>query len=557
MRITMAQINSTVGDLKGNAEKIIEYIEEAKRHKADLVVFPELAVTGYPPQDLLYEESFIRKNKDLLEKIVKESMGIITVVGFVDHNSGRKGRDGTEVKYNAAAVIQNGKLVGVQYKTLLPTYDVFDEDRYFTPAVERKVFNVNDVRVGVEICEDLWDEGYEVKVTKELAEKGAELILNLSASPFYASKRFIREDVLRGQAKTNKVPIFYVNAVGGQDELVFDGQSLAVDKSGNLIAIGKQFEEDLVVTDVDLEKGLAEKVSPPPYQREQEMFNAIVLGIRDYFRKTGFKKALVGMSGGIDSSLTTCIVTEALGKENVIGVSMPSRFSSEHSKTDAQKLAENLEICFVQFSVQDIVNAYHKTLEKPLEEIRKNFGLKKESDGPVADENVQPRIRGNCLMDVSNRLKDLRILVVNTGNKTELALGYCTLYGDMAGGIGALGDVSKIEVYKLAKYVNAKACREIIPKNVFKKKPSPELKEGQFDPFDFDVVSPLVDEIIENRRSKQELVAMGYPKEVVEDTYRRIRNAEYKRWQATPCIKITPKAFGIGWKMPIVNKYRG
>jgi len=553
----MAQINPIVGNLKGNVEKIRCYIRESKEKKADLVAFPELAVTGYPPQDLLYEESFVRKNKELLEKIIKESTGIITIVGFVDHDPSKKGSDGTEAKYNAAAVVEDGKLVGVQYKTLLPTYDVFDEDRYFTPAVERKVFNVNDARVGVEICEDLWDEGYEVKVTKELAEKGAELILNLSASPFYAGKRFTREDMLRSRAENNKVPIFYVNAVGGQDELVFDGQSLAVDKQGSLIAIGKQFEEDLVITDIDLKKGVAEKVSSPPFKREQEMFNAIVLGIRDYFRKTGFKKALVGMSGGIDSSLTTCIAVEASGKENVIGVSMPSRFSSEHSKTDAQKLAENLGICFVQFPIQDIVNAYHKTLEKPLEETRKHFGLKKEDDDPVADENIQPRTRGNCLMDISNRLKDLKILVVNTGNKTELALGYCTLYGDMAGGIGALGDVNKLEVYKLAKYVNEKAGGEIIPKNIFKKKPSPELKEGQLDPFDFDVVSPLVDEIIENRRSKQELIEMGYPREVVEDTYRRIRNAEYKRWQATPCIKITPKAFGIGWKMPIVNKYRG
>jgi len=306
-----------------------------------------------------------------------------------------------------------------------------------------------------------------------------------------------------------------------------------------------------------LEKGVGEKVCPPPYNKEEEMFNALALGVRDYFRKTGFEKAVVGMSGGIDSSLTTCIAVEALGRENVIGVSMPSKFSSAHSKTDAQKLAENLGICFVRFSIQDIVESYRKTLEKPLEEIRKHFGIEKSRDDPVADENIQPRVRGNCLMDISNRLKDLKILVLNTGNKTELALGYCTLYGDMAGGIGALGDVSKLEVYKLAEYVNKKAGREIIPENVFKKKPSPELKKDQFDPFDFSIVSPMVDEIIENRRGKQELIEMGYPKEVVEDTYRRIRRAEYKRRQAPPCIKITRKAFGIGWKMPIVNKHDG
>jgi NAD+ synthase (glutamine-hydrolysing) len=550
----MAQINSTVGDLKGNAEKITEYIGEAKRHKADLVVFPELAVTGYPPQDLLYEKSFVRENKEALIKVIENNNGIAGVVGFVDYDDGNL--------YNAAAVFKGNKLVGTVYKTLLPTYDVFDEDRYFKPAKNDEIKSINlqingeVVKLGVEICEDLWDQKYDIKVTDLLAKRGANLIVNVSASPFYAEKRFERERLLKEKAVKNKVPIFYVNLVGGQDELVFDGQSLAVDASGNLIAYGKQFEEDLVITDIDLEQGIAPKVNPPLYSEEEEMFNAIVLGIRDYYRKTGFKRAIVGMSGGIDSSLTTCIAVEALGKENVIGLSMPSRFSSDHSKTDAQRLAENLGTCFVQFSIQDVVESYSRTLKEPLERIRKQFNVEKNRDNLVADENIQPRTRGNCLMDISNRLEDLKIMVLNTGNKTELALGYCTLYGDMAGGIGALGDVSKLEVYKLAEYVNKKAGREVIPKNVLKKKPSPELKEGQFDPFDFDIVSPLVDEIIENRKSKKELIEMGYPKEVVEDTYKRIRNAEYKRRQAAPCIKITPKAFGIGWKMPMVNRYR-
>ncbi len=263
------------------------------------------------------------------------------------------------------------------------------------------------------------------------------------------------------------------------------------------------------------------------------------------------------MSGGIDSSLTTCIAVEALGKENVIGVYMPSKYSSQHSRADAQTLAKNLGICFVEIPIQEIIGVYQKVLEKPLEEIRKFFALTKESDDLVADENIQPRIRGNILMDISNRLKELKILVVNTGNKTELALGYCTLYGDMAGGIGVLGDVSKLEVYRLARYVNAKAGREIIPESVFKKKPSPELKEDQYDPFDFDIVSPLVDDLIEKREGKRGLVEKGYSGEVVEDIYSRIRRAEYKRRQAPPCIKITSKAFGIGWKMPIVNRWNG
>jgi len=556
LKVAMAQINSTVGGLEGNVEKIKRFMVNAKKRNADLVAFPELATTGYPPQDLLLENAFVKGNKELLTGLIRENdVEIAGIIGFVDY----KGKN----LYNAAAVFNRNRLVGTVYKTLLPTYDVFDEDRYFKPAREEEIkpisMNLNGTkfRLGVEICEDLWDKDYDIKVTDLLVKRGAHVIVNISASPFYAGKKFEREGLLKEKSKKNKVPIFYVNLVGGQDELVFDGQSLAVDSLGNLIALGKQFEEDLIIIDIDLKKGIAKKVKLHPYYKEQEMFGALVLGIRDYFRKTGFKKAVIGMSGGIDSSLATCVAVEALGRENVIGVSMPSSFSSEHSKTDAQKLAENLGICFVQFSIQNIVNEYHKTLEKPLGDIRKRFGIKKENDDPVADENIQPRTRGNCLMDMSNRLRDLRMLVLTTGNKSELALGYCTLYGDMSGGIGVLGDVSKLEVYRLARYVNERAGIEIIPKSVFEKKPSPELKEGQFDPFDFNIVSPLVDEIIENRRSKQELIKMGYPKEVVEDAYRRIRNAEFKRWQAAPCIKITPKAFGIGWKMPIVNKYRG
>jgi len=552
----MAQINPTMGDLDGNVEKIKKFLVEAKGRRADLVVFPELAITGYPPQDLLLEYGFVKRNKELLEDLVREnSVDVAGVVGFVDYRG--------KALYNAAAVFNRNRLVGVVHKALLPTYDVFDEDRYFKPAEAVEITPIpldvggREVKLGVEICEDLWDRDYDVKVTALMAEKGADLVVNISGSPFHAGKMLERRRLLKEQAVENGVPLFYVNLVGGQDELIFDGQSLAVDRLGNLIAVGKQFEEDLVITDLDLEKGTAHKVEAPMHDKTREMFNAIVLGIRDYFRKTGFEKAIVGMSGGIDSSLTACIAVEALGRENVIGVSMPSKFSSGHSRSDARRLAENLGLLFVQFSIQDVVNGYHRTLMEPLERIRRHFDIAKERDDCVADENIQPRVRGNCLMDISNRLKDLKILVLNTGNKTEVALGYCTLYGDMAGGIGALGDVSKLEVYRLAEYVNEKAGKEVIPKSVLEKKPSPELKAGQFDPFDFDVVSPLVDEIIENRRSMQELIEMGYPREAVEDTYRRVRNAEYKRRQATPSIKITPKAFGIGWKMPMVNKYKG
>ncbi|MEM1997232.1 MAG: NAD+ synthase [Candidatus Bathyarchaeia archaeon] len=554
MKIAMAQINPTLGDIKGNVEKIKEYIGMAKKHDADIVIFPELAVTGYPPMDLLYEKEFVKENKRMLLAMINEmNEEIVGVIGFVDYDN----RD----LYNAAVVFKRNNLIAVVYKTLLPTYDVFDETRYFKPSKKinpvRVSFGEEEITLGIEICEDLWDEEYPIKVTDILAAKGANIILNLSASPFYAGKRFIRMKLLQEKARRNKLPIFYVNMVGGQDELVFDGQSLAVDRNGDLIALGKQFEEDLVITDINLRDGTAKKVEPPTYCREEEMFNAIVLGIRDYFRKTGFKKAIVGMSGGIDSSLTTCIAVEALGRENVIGVYMPSKYSSQHSKEDAQKVAKNLGILFIEIPIQEITESYQRIMKKPLEEIRKYFGLVKESDDPVADENIQPRIRGNILMDISNRLKDLKILVINTGNKTELALGYCTLYGDMVGGIGALGDVSKLEVYQLARHVNKKAGKEIIPERVFKKKPSPELKEGQYDPFDFSVVSPMVDEMVENKKSKRELIEMGYPREVVEDIYMRFRRAEYKRRQASPCVKITPKAFGIGWKMPIINHWEG
>jgi NAD+ synthase (glutamine-hydrolysing) len=556
MRIAMAQIDSTVGDLEGNARKIREYMEEAGRLGSDLVVFPELAITGYPPQDLLYEKEFVRKNKDILRGIVEANARIAGIIGFVDD-------DDEGHLYNSAAVFEGRKLAGIVHKTLLPTYDVFDEDRYFEPARKKDVkpvklkFDGRMLKIGVEICEDLWDERYDIKVTDLLVERGADLVVNISSSPFYVGKRFEREGLLKEKATKNSVPIFYINLVGGQDELVFDGQSLAVDACGDLIALARPFAEDLVITDIDLLSGKGKRVESPPYHREEEMFDALVLGIRDYFRKTGFRKALIGMSGGIDSSLTACLAVAALGPENVIGISMPSQFSSGHSRTDAQRLARNLGIYLVEIPIGAVVESYGGALSGSLERIRQQFGVAADRDDPVADENIQPRVRGNCLMDISNRLKDLRILVLTTGNKTELALGYCTLYGDMTGGLGALGDVSKLDVYKLAEHVNAKAGRETIPRRVFEKEPSPELKDNQVDPFDFDTVSPLVDEIIENRRSRQGLIDMGYPADIVEDTFARIRRAEYKRWQAAPCIKINRKAFGIGWKMPIVNKYGG
>jgi NAD+ synthase (glutamine-hydrolysing) len=551
----MAQINATVGDLEGNKRLIIEFGKRAINEKADLVVFPEMATTGYPPLDLLppremrppsgdrrpSQEDFVRKNKEGLKDIAKNLLNITSVVGFVDYDDSNL--------YNAAAIMKNGKITHVTYKTLLPTYDVFDEHRYFTPGLSNEPTTVDlggqQTQIGASICEDIWDEevGYSVKVVDSLAKLGAKLIVNLNASPFHDKIRDIRLHILKGKAIRLGTAIIYVNLVGGQDELVFDGQSLAVDRNGRLIGIGKQFQEDLVLVDLNPDGTGKTDVPTPTYNREEEMFNAIVLGLRDYFRKTGFKRSLIGLSGGIDSSLVAVIAATALGKENVTGISMPSRYSSDHSKNDAEELASNLGIEYLSIPIE-------KIFETTEEELKPYF---KGRPPDVAEENLQARLRGNILMTLSNKFGDL---VLSTGNKTELALGYATLYGDMSGGLEVIGDVSKMEVYALARYYNQKMGRAVIPQSSINKIPSAELRPDQFDPFDYASVSPLVDEIIEKRLSKEELIQKGYPKEVVEDTIRRIRGAEYKRRQAAPVIRITKKAFGLGWKMPIVNKFQ-
>ncbi|MFW9833700.1 MAG: NAD+ synthase [Candidatus Thorarchaeota archaeon] len=552
MKVVMAQVNPIVGDINGNLAKVIEKIKASRELNVDIVAFPEMVIPGYPPQDLLHERAFIKANHDAINSIADLTKGIVAVVGFVDS-------DNEGLLYNAAAIYENGKLRHVVHKTLLPTYDVFDEERYFEPSESIIPVTVrvkeHEILLGVEICEDLWDDDYDEKVTDILCAKGARIIINISASPFHVGKQFERERLVREKTTKNETPFFLVNLVGGQDELVFDGRSIAIDSKGHIIALGNQFEEDLIVTDLDIDTGEGTPIAKPAYDEDAEMYNALVLGIKDYFRKTGFKKAVLGLSGGIDSSLTACIAVDAIGSENVIGVSMPSKYSSNHSKSDAELLAENLGIKYIQIPIQEIVNSYHDTWDAPLMDLRAHFGVDISQDDPVADENIQPRTRGNILMDISNRLKDLRILVLNTGNKTEIALGYCTLYGDMTGGVGVIGDVSKLEVYRLSEYVNRKAGKQVIPEGSITKKPSAELKENQFDPFDFDIVSPMVDEIVANRRGKLDLLDMGYPKDVIEDVYRRVRLSEYKRWQAPPCIRITKKSFGMGWKMPIVNHF--
>ncbi len=548
----MAQINSTVGDLEGNSQIILEYARKAAEAGADLVAFPEMAITGYPPLDLLppretrppggkrkpEQEDFVRLNKQHMLELSKEIRSITAVVGFVDYDESNL--------FNAAAVINQGELTAVIHKSLLPTYDVFDEQRYFTPAFVNEPVTVEiqsrQVSLGVSVCEDLWDEevGYGVKVVDALAERGARMVVNINASPFHVGMRETRLNIMRRKARRLGVPIFYVNMVGGQDELVFDGESLVVDGRGRLIGVGRQFEEDLVIVEIPTDREPIE-LQPPARVAEQEMFDALVLGVRDYFRKTGFGTAYTGLSGGIDSSLVAVIAVTALGNENVTGVSMPSRYSSSHSKNDVRVLAENLGIEFLTIPIEPIFAAYLGQLREPF----------KDRAPDVTEENLQSRIRGTLLMGLSNKFGGL---VLATGNKTELALGYATLYGDMSGGLEVIGDVSKIEVYALARYYNEKSDRAVIPENCFSKTPSAELKPDQFDPFDYSAVSPLADDIIENRLSRGELIKKGYDEKVVDDCLRRVRLAEYKRRQAPPVIKITKKAFGLGWKMPIVNK---
>ncbi|HXZ98391.1 MAG TPA: NAD+ synthase [Candidatus Acidoferrum sp.] len=555
LRVGMAQVNPTVGDLDGNAHLVRSFMKKAEDLDVDLLAFPEMVITGYPPLDLLPPKEirtqkgnlpigpleFISKNRSLTERLAKQAPELVSVLGFVDY-------DRSDI-YNAAAVCHNGKIVQVVHKTLLPTYDVFDELRYFKPAARNNPATVTvagkRIKLGVSICEDLWDEElrYDRHVIGDLVQKKADIIININASPFYVGKRLVREKLLKSKATALNRPFFYVNMVGGQDELVFDGESLAVDSRGELVGIGRSFEEDLVVVDLELKAGIAPSVKSPRYNREESIFMALVLGVRDYFRKTGFKKAVIGLSGGIDSALTAAIGLEALGRENVVGVSMPSRYSSDHSKRDAELLSKNLGITYLSVPIDEILKAYEKTLETPFE--------RRPAD--VAEENIQARIRGNILMGLSNKFG---YLVLNTGNKTELALGYCTLYGDMSGGLAAIGDVSKSEVYALAEYYNRRRGFEAIPKSSITKIPSAELKPDQYDPFDYSVVSPLVDEIIENRRSIKELVRLGYGHKLAEETLSRVRSAEYKRRQAAPAIKISRKAFGIGWRMPIVNRSR-
>ncbi len=530
MRIALAQPNLTVGDHEGNARKIAEYIQRAKG-KANIVVFPELAITGYPPKDLLLKSSFIAENRKKLEEVAIETKGIAAVVGFVN-GSGR------EIS-NAAAFIVDGRIAHIESKMHLPNYDVFDEKRYFKPAEKCSVIEHNGVKLGINICEDIWVDDGPCEIQ---ASEGAEVIINISASPFHVGKLSERISLLRRRAADNRVPIAYCNLVGGQDDLLFDGGSCFFNAKGELISMAKRFEEDLIVSDLS-GKGIVAKFDDPV----EEVYRALVLGIRDYARKNGFKKAVIGLSGGVDSALTAFLAAKALGTENVVGVSMPSEITSQESIEDAGRVAENLSIELIEIPIARAVKAYEDSLS----------GVFRGTNRDVTEENIQARIRGNILMALSNKFGSL---VISTGNKSEMAVGYTTLYGDMAGGLAAISDVPKTMVYQLARYANSSNGREVIPKRVLEKAPTAELRPGQRDQDDlppYEILDPILRAYIEEEKSTKEIVEMGFDPDVVVDIVRRVDHNEYKRHQAPIGIKVTSKAFGSGRRMPITNKYVG
>ena len=533
MKIGICQINPTVGAINKNKQLILENYNRSISLGAELVVFPELALTGYPPQDLLLREQFLKRTANALDEIAKQtSTPMILGSTLVDNSD----------LFNCSFLCENGKIVGYYKKILLPTYDVFDEDRYFKSGNEPSVFELaisgQSKRIGLQICEDLWDHNYSKDLAESIKETGADIIINISASPFGDDRLIERSNLIKAKALKTRLPFVYCNMVGSQDELIFDGQSLVYGPDGNLIAKGKAFEEDLLL--VDLKE--VNQINLPIMEREESLYKALILGVKDYFSKTGHYQAVIGLSGGIDSSLTTCIAVEALGKDNVYGISMPSKFSSSHSMSDAQALAGNLGIDFREIPINSIIESFEVLMASDLDK----------DDIGVAEENIQSRIRGNILMALSNKHG---WLVLSTGNKTEMAMGYCTLYGDMNGGLSVISDLSKEDVYKISKWINASSGKNIIPENSITKPPSAELRPDQVDPFDYDIVSPLVSALIDNEKSPSELVKNGADLDLVKNISKRISLNEYKRRQAAPGLRVSSKAFGMGRRIPIVNKF--
>ena len=570
IRIALAQINSTVGDLSGNTAKICSYIDKAKDLDVDLIAFPELAITGYPPEDLVFRNQFVQENMKCSSEVSYNTQGITAIFGFVELDS---------KLYNSAAVASEGKLRGTHKKIFLPNYGVFDEERYFESGDTCPVFTINGTKVGVNVCEDIW---YPVGPTSVQRAAGAELIININGSPFHAGKRQDRESMLSERASDHGLFIAYVNQVGGQDELVFDGSSVVIDPEGKIISRGEPFEEDLVICDIDttplrqarqantqeffaegleeigkpVHRYISDEIPQPkkpflertiqPVSSIEEVRKALVVGTRDYVNKSGFQKVLIALSGGIDSSLVAAIAAEALGPDNVIGVSMPSQFSSVGSETDAKDLAKNIGIRIESISIREIVASMELAL-------RDQFHG---TEWGVAEENIQSRIRGNLIMAMSNKFG---WMVLTTGNKSEMAVGYATIYGDMAGGFSVIKDVPKLMVYDLCKHINGTSSSVVIPQSVMDKPPSAELRPDQKDTDslpNYDILDPILEAYVERDRSFREIVADGFESETVANILTLVDRNEYKRRQSPPGIKITPRNFGRDRRMPVTNKFR-
>ena len=573
LRIAMAQINTTVGDFDGNVKKILGAIDTARIFKADIITLPELAICGYPPEDLLFKPQFIQANLQSLQKIIETSNGITVVVGFVDS-------DGDI--YNAAALISDGKLIGTYHKIYLPNYGVFDENRYFRAGNECPVYIINGIGIGINVCEDIW---YEAGPATVQAYSGAEVIINISASPYHRGKGESREKMIATRASDTVAIFAYNNLIGGQDELVFDGHSCIFDERGNLVTRGKQFEEDFIVADLDIESVFRARLHDPRWRKESpalektgwhqtktivsttsstnpktplktrydtvldpvaEVYQALVLGTRDYIRKNGFEKVVIGLSGGVDSAMVATIAVDALGKDNVIGISMPSRYSSTGSVEDTKVLVKNLGIKLKTITIEKAFQSYLDTLTE-------SFGGTKPDS---TEENLQARVRGNLLMALSNKFG---WLVLTTGNKSEMATGYTTLYGDMAGGFAVIKDVPKTLVYKLAKYRNAQAGYDLVPAPIIEKPPSAELRPDQKDSDSlppYEILDSILTAYVEEDKSVDQIVALGFDKATVQKTAKLVDRSEYKRRQAPPGVKITSRSFGRDRRLPLTSLFK-
>jgi NAD+ synthetase len=547
MIVGLLQLNSTIGDFNANRDKLVSAYAAAVARGAEFVLAPELFLCGYPPRDLLLRDDFIAANLAALAETAAHIGAVPLCVGYVDRNPERPGR----ALKNAAAILRHGRIVWRLAKSLLPTYDVFDEDRYFEPAAKIEPFAFNGRKLGLTICEDIWNDEdfwperlYRRDPVKELIAQGAQIILNLSASPWHDGKEHTRLDMLRRVARDEKIPLAQVNAIGANDELIFDGHSVALDARGEIIALGKSFAEEVLLVDLGASgtpKTPGENPFPP---REQLLFSALSLGVRDYVRKCGFKSVILGLSGGVDSALIAVIAADALGPENVLGVSMPARYSSQGSLTDAEKLARQLGIRYEVLPIEPVFQAVEAQLQKV-------FAGRPPNE---AEENVQSRLRGVTLMALSNKFGGL---VLTTGNKSEMAVGYCTLYGDMNGALGPIADVLKTDVYRLARWVNRE--REIIPADTISKPPSAELRPGQTDQDSlppYEILDAILDLYVVKNLGQAEIAARGFDAAVVREVVNKINFSEYKRRQAAPGLKVSPRAFGMGRRIPVAQRFR-